>query len=77
MYAGEAGYIRYFPIALCAARLHIVSVGLENAGKLQLTAPALSLLCLSREYQLLSNSRGIVGTVDTVGIVVSVGIVAA
>ena len=35
MYAGEAGQVRHFPIALRPARLHVVAVSLEEPGKLQ------------------------------------------
>lgn len=43
MDAGEAGQVRFLPVALSAARLHTVSVGLEDVGQLDLTGPAFAL----------------------------------
>ena len=45
MYTGEAGQVRHLSIALHPARLHVVAVSLEYAGKLQLTRTALALAC--------------------------------
>ena len=43
MDAGEAGQVRLLPVALRAARLHVVAVGLEDVGQLDLTGPAFAL----------------------------------
>lgn len=43
MHIREAGQIRYCPIVQGLCRLHLVAVALEDAGKLQLPAPAFAL----------------------------------
>ena len=43
MDAREAGQVRHFPVALRAARLHVVAVGLEDVGQLNLTGAPFAL----------------------------------